>query len=282
MSSCSRTRLISLIGALLLAACGTSPRGLGAQDLGESFLRPRDDFAGRMQLPERPLRQFSAGDPARILVIGDSLAQGFGIFLDRRVNERGLTAVVANRARTSTGLSRSDFYDWPQAFAGIAPGLRPDVIVVHFGSNDKQALVTGTGTIPQQTAEWDAAYRAQIRRILDIAAQQRAVVYWLGPAPDRSASLNRHMTRINPIIEAEARAVRAVYLPMAEFAAGANGEYAKTAVIDGKTVTIRSPDGSHFTGAGYYLVVDQLLNDMARRMPGMFRPANVALAGILQ
>ena len=267
---------------LFVAACGSEPRSAGAQDISDLFHRPKEDFVDRAVLPRRPARQFNASEPARILVIGDSLAQGFGIFLDRRVKARDLAAVVVNKGRTSTGLARSDFYDWPQAFSVLAPEIRPDVVVAHFGSNDNQSIISTSGRVRQGADGWDDAYRAQVRRILDVAAEHGAVLYLLGPAPDRNASLNGNMNRINPIFDQEADTAQAIYLPLASFAAGSNGEFVRNAVVNGKTVTIRSGDGSHFTGAGYYFVVDRLLADMETRMPDMFRENSVELAGILQ
>ena len=282
MSSFSRPRIVAVLAALLMAACGSEPRQAGAQDLSGYFHKPKEELVGRAPVQTKPLRRFSKENPARILVIGDSLAQGFGIFLSRRVEERGLAAVVSNEGRPSTGLTRSDFYDWPSEFARKADVYRPDVVVVHFGSNDKQAIVTSDGNIGQGTDEWDAAYRQRVRDILKIAAARRAMVYWLGPAPDRNTGINNTLTRITPIVETESRAVKANYLPLSSFTAGANGEFVKAKSVDGRTVTIRSPDGSHFTGVGYYLVADKLLEDMAARMPTMFNPPKLELAGILQ
>ena len=48
------------------------------------------------------------------------------------------------------------------------------------------------------------------------------------------------------------------------------------------SITIRSGDRSHYTGAGYTMVADRLLADMEPRMPGMFAPTDLELAGILQ
>jgi len=267
---------------VFLAACGSEPRSAGAQDLSGMFHRPKEEFAGRAQLPKRPMRTFSTEDPARILVIGDSLAQGFGIFLDKRVKERKLTAVVTNRGRTSTGLARDDFYNWPAEFAAMAPTYRPDIIVAHFGANDNQTIIRSSGRVGQSSDEWNATYRDQIQRILDTAAQYKAMVYLIGPAPDKGGSLNRHLSRINPLFQAEADEVQAVYFPLGPFSAGPNGEYVKVVAVNGKNTTIRSGDGSHFTGVGYYLVADKLLQDMEGRMPDMFNTRPLELAGIIQ
>lgn len=280
MSNFNSLRFLFIGLFFLTAACGPEPRSADAQDLSVMFHRDKA-ASNRAQVRRSPARTFSADDPARILVIGDSLAQGFGIFLDRRVKERNLAAIVTNRGRTSTGLSRSDFYDWPSQFDSMAASLRPDIIVAHFGSNDNQSIIGLGAPIGSGTAAWDDAYRSQTRRILDIAARYDTMVYLLGPAPDRSGSLNRHLSHINPIFREEAEAVQAHYMPLSAFAAGENGEYITTTSIGGRSVTIRSGDGSHFTGNGYYLVADKLLEDMAARVPTIFAP-KVELAGVLQ
>lgn len=280
MSNFSNLRFLFVALALLTAACGTDPRSADAQDLSVMFHRESSEIS-RPKVRRVPTRTFSADDPARILVIGDSLAQGFGIFLDRRVKERNLAAIVTNRGRTSTGLARSDFYDWPSQFEGMAAAMRPDIIVAHFGSNDNQTIIGRGARIKSGTPEWTAAYRDQIRRILDTAARYNTMVYLLGPAPDRGGSLNRHLTRINPIFREEAAAVQAHYLPLSTFAAGENGEYITSAPVNGRVVKIRSGDGSHFTGTGYYLVADKLLEDMAKLVPTIFSP-KLELAGALQ
>jgi len=282
MFNFSNIRYFLIAAFLLTAACGTEPRMARAQDLSVQFHASADEMRPRPQVQVHPTRRFGAEDPARILVIGDSLAQGFGIFLDRRVKERHLLAVVTNRGRTSTGLARSDFYDWPVHFEEQAAALHPDVVVVHFGANDNQAIIQGDRSVGMGTEEWDAAYRQQTRRILEIAARYKAVVYWLGPAPDRHTALNRHLTRINPLFRDEAALVQAQFIALSSFAAGQNGEYVTTVSVDGKVVTIRSGDGSHFTGAGYYMVADRILKDMETRVPGIFAAPKLELAGILQ
>jgi len=126
------------------------------------------------------------------------------------------------------------------------------------------------------------AYREQTRRILEIAAQNNTMLYLIGPAPDRDPSLNRHLTAINPIFAEEARQAGAIYLPLTDFAAGDGGAYIRNVSLDGRSVTIRSGDGSHFTSTGYYLVADKILEDLARRVPAIINGPSVELAGILQ
>lgn len=256
----------ALLLCALLAACSQAGPRAAAQDLGAFALAPRAAAAGP-QLPRAPGRAFSTGDPARILVIGDSLGQGFGQFLDRQVVARGLAARVLNRARVSTGLARSDYYDWPAEFAAAAAALSPDIVVAHFGANDMQTVIRPEGRAVFGTEGWEAAYRAQIRAILATAAATGAMLWWIGPAPDSHSGLNRHLALINPIFADEAAKAGAAYFPLAGFTAGEDGAFARAIEIDGRVVTIRTGDGSHFNATGYTLVADRLIDAMLARAP---------------
>ncbi len=282
MFSFSKTRLLGLGLAVVLAACGPVPRSAEAQDMGDQLFASSERFKTRPQVRTRVARPFSKEDPARILVIGDSLADGFGFYLTRRVEERRLTARVVNRGRNSTGLSRSDYYDWPAEFSAEADATNPEILIAHFGSNDNQTIVLPDRRVVRGTDDWVEAYRTQTRRILEIAARHNMMVYLIGPAPDRDPSLNAHLTRINPIFAEEARRSGAVYLPLRPFTAGDGGAYIRSISLEGRSVAIRSGDGSHFTSTGYYLVADKILEDLARRVPAIFKGPSLELAGFLQ
>ncbi len=287
MSNFSRAALPGLL-LLLVAACSSSLDRAGAQDLAVEFHAPAPEVKAPPaapkppaakprqtvytplpggKIPTRVTRAVTPAAPLRLQVVGDSLADGFGIFMKHRVSARGIPVAVTNNGKTSTGLARADFYNWPANFAGQAAGLRPDVVVVHFGANDDQPLrLPGGGSIPYETPEWEAAYRAEIRKMLEVAASYGAVVYWLGPAPDRDAHRNALLSKVNVIYREEARAAGAHFISLPAFAAGPNGEFVTTA----NGTTIRSGDGSHFTSAGYYMVVDQILGAIERHNPGIF------------
>lgn len=262
-----------ILVAVLLGACAHAP----AQDLGAALDGPIQ--AGAARLPARPARLFTAAEPARIMVIGDSLSQGFADALAQRVAERGLLAVVANRGRVSTGLARSDFYDWPAAFAGLVAEERPDIVIAHFGANDMQTVTRPENRAGYGSEGWDDAYRAEVNRILDTAAESRTVLMWLGPAPDGHDGLGRHMAHIAPLFRDEAAARGAIFLPLAGFTAGPGGEFVTAVPVGGKPVTIRTGDRSHFNLTGYRMVADHILDDLVRRFPGL-EPAPDLLAAL--
>ena len=106
------------------AACGNINSSARAQDVG-AYLTMEPPHADNtspfaqpvLSLPQQPSRRFTPEMPARIMVIGDSLSQGFADAMIQRSTERGMRVVVQNRGRVGTGLARSDFHDWPADFA---------------------------------------------------------------------------------------------------------------------------------------------------------------------
>lgn len=255
--------LRALLLAGLVAGCNSPGFRAGAQDIGPLVTRP----ATGPQLPVRLRKDINAERPARILVIGDSLADGFGMFLKNRVDRVLPHAEIINRGKTSTGLARRDFYDWPAQFAVFVSEYRPDIVVAHFGANDMQTVIGESGRTVYGSAEWDAAYLREIRKVIAVAQAAQIPLYWIGPAPDSHSKLNAHLSHVNPLFAAAANEAGAIYFPLSPLVAGHEGEFVQTVQVDERSVTVRSGDGSHFTGAGYTLIADRLLADMAARFP---------------
>lgn len=261
---------ITAIGLSLLAACGTGRDRAEAQDLGMVLTAPQAATVPQVGQSLRP--DIPAAGPARMLVIGDSLAQGFGMLLVTRAPERGLAIQVTNRGRPSTGLSRADYYDWPANFEAMIAAGRPDIVVAHFGANDMQSVLAPEGRTSYGTEAWEEAYRTQIRKILEIAARNDIVLYWIGPGPDGNTGLNAHLARVNPWYAEEATAAGAVYFPVTPFTTPPGGGFARTVEVDGRAMAMRTGDGSHFTAQGYRLVADRLLDTIVARFPQLDPP----------
>jgi len=290
------SRVILPLALVLTAGCGDDFQRARAQDLAGIFHAPAPEViedtdmtdgteAASLSivrgqggaLPRRVTRAVSTSDPLRLMVIGDSLADGFGMFLKQEVARRGLPVTILNHGRTSTGLARSDFYDWPAQFTGLASAGRPDIVVAHFGANDNQPMRFADGrSVAYDTAAWDEAYQGRARDILDVAAGAGSVVYWLGPAPDANAHRNALLSKANTLFREVSGATGAHFISLPAVTAGPDGGFATTA----NGVTIRAGDGSHFTGAGYALVVNEILAAIERDNPGLFSPSSVEIASL--
>ncbi|WP_412508298.1 DUF459 domain-containing protein [Roseovarius sp. SYSU LYC5161] len=283
-----RAGLLPLVAAALLAACGPRGDGASAQDMGALLSGAEPDGAAIAQTGTEIRATVSRDNPARMLVIGDSLAQGFGMLLQQRAPARGLAIEVTNRGRPSTGLARGDYYDWPARLGDMIGRMDPDIVVAHFGANDMQTVITSEGRTGYGTAGWEDAYRAQMRRVLALAAEHDIIMYWFGPGPDGNAALNAHLGRINPWFKDESARAGATYFPITPFTTPPDGRFARRVEVNGRTMAMRTADGSHFTGAGYQLVADRLLDAVIARFPAL-APADrqapgggLVLAGMLQ
>ena len=58
-----------------------------------------------------PIRKPTGKNKLRVAVIGDSLASGLGVYLERVL--RPALVRVSRQGRISTGLARPDYFDWP-------------------------------------------------------------------------------------------------------------------------------------------------------------------------
>ncbi|HLC08701.1 MAG TPA: DUF459 domain-containing protein, partial [Methyloceanibacter sp.] len=88
------------------------------------------------------INPFPSGDRYRVLVLGDSLAEGLWSGLYRTFQEDKNLEIV-NSSKVSTGFVRVDYYDWNKALDDILKENNYQMVVVMFGANDKQAIRQG-------------------------------------------------------------------------------------------------------------------------------------------
>src|SRR5579872_804547 len=81
----------------------------------------------------RGVRAFDG--PVRVLVLGDSQAQGLAGGVQRLLR-RDRRFRVLDRSKIGTGLL-SRAYDWPSAVREIPGTDHPDIALVMFGANDR-------------------------------------------------------------------------------------------------------------------------------------------------
>jgi len=126
----------------------------------------------------------------RVLVVGDSLGidLGWGFTPALDTNER-LTMI--DDAVGSSGLVRTDYYDWPEHLRADIASAHPDVVVTLFGTNDQQSLGTSSGSAYPGSPAWDRVYAARVRQIGAIVRAAGATLVWVSlPRMGPRASLN--------------------------------------------------------------------------------------------
>lgn len=201
------------------------------------------------------IRRPTAAEKLRVAVVGDSLAAGLGVLMERVL--RPTLSRVARYGQISTGLSRPDYFDWPAALRQIESGGRPDLVVVMTGVNDNQGLTTAGGRLdtPIGTVEWPRAYERRVEGFARIAVDGGAHVVWVGLPIVSDRDRWPLFQRQNDIFErVAARVPNMAFVDTWDRFATPDGDYTAFLHDDGNVEEIRESDGIHFNGTGYDIV----------------------------
>jgi hypothetical protein len=202
-----------------------------------------------------PIRTPTSTNKLRVAVVGDSLAAGLGVYLERVL--RPTVTRVTKQGRISTGLARQDYFDWPAAMQQIMDAYDPDLVVVMTGVNDNQGLQSPGGRLetPIGTVEWPPAYEQRVEDFARIAVNRGAHVVWVGMPIVADHDRWNLFQRQNEIFQrVAARTPNMTYVDAWERFAQPDGGYSAYYRDDGKVELIRGPDGIHFNGTGYEMV----------------------------
>jgi hypothetical protein len=204
---------------------------------------------------ETKIRRPTPQDKLRVVVVGDSLAAGLGVYLEREFDPALVR--ISRQGRISTGLARLDYFDWMTAMQQIERGFRPDLVVVMLGDNDNQSLQSPGGQIVADIGsfDWPTGYEDRVEEFTRIAVDGGAHVAWVGlPIVSRKERWPV-MQRQNEIFERVVdETPNALYVDTWDRFATRDGEYTHIYWEGGQAREIRASDGFHFTPEGYELI----------------------------
>ncbi|MEA2555231.1 MAG: uncharacterized protein QOI60_562 [Actinomycetota bacterium] len=207
-----------------------------------------------------PIRTPTPGNRLRVVVVGDSLAGGLGVYMER-VFQPSLVR-VSDQGRISTGLARPDYFDWPASMEALVQSYQPDLVIVMLGENDAQSLVNAEGRLetPIGTPTWRAGYAARVQDLAEVATSGGARLIWVGLPIVRDSGRRGLLQRQNEIFQQLPDVVpNTVYLDTWNLFATPNGTYtAYHREANGHLDVIREADGIHFNGLGYQLVAQEV------------------------
>src|SRR5829696_3954851 len=144
------------------------------------------------------------GEPVRVLLLGDSIMNQAGGFVEASREQDGEVGDVEtrNEGRNGTGLLTPDVFDWQSAAARYVDEFRPDVIVVLFvGNYTSDDLWVNEGGVPVEgyTDEWFDAWEGQARRLQETMVASGADIYWVNPPPMLADEGERRVTYFRQI-----------------------------------------------------------------------------------
>jgi hypothetical protein len=222
-----------------------------------AILRPN-----RRKTQQQSFVQPTPGDPAEVLVTGDSQAEFIGQLLTDALPDDRFTVEVV--PRNSTGLTNPQFFNWEINAQQEIAARQPDAVVMVIGGNDGFNLLVGDQLYGWQDPEWELEYARRAAVVMrELTSNGERPVYWVPPPTARDDEQNAIYETQNHAVDAAADAVPgARYVDI--FSTINSGRYSDELKIDGRRVLARQSDGIHFTREGAVVPVRLILRAMAR------------------
>jgi uncharacterized protein len=224
--------------------------------------RPGGDLPDEVSPPTTAgparLRTPTAEHPLRLWVGGDSMSEAFGHALVADAQATGVVAPALHYEMAS-GLTRPDYYNWPDALTADLEATDPEVVVAVFGVNDAQGIVLPDGTpIPEVSdPRWSVEYRRRVGEVMDQLRDEHRLVLWVIQPPMRDPGFDGRIDVVNQAITAEAASRPWIVLvDPAPIVGDPNGAY----IDDG-----RRGDGIHLTPEGGEKLAAHVLDLLGQR-----------------
>jgi len=206
-------------------------------------------------------RRASAGDPLRILAVGDSLMLDLQWGMERNFDRRP-DVLVEGRGALGFGFT-VPHWDWDDGvlvdYAVLVAEVRPDVVVVMIGANEFEGYVLdGEGLVPG-SERWASVLAERADEAMARWRADGAHVYWWTTPRMRDP---RFLTDSLNAVWASTTAAwgsGATDLDSMDVLGDETGAYRDQMVDeDGRTVALRKDHGVHFHEVGADLLARQL------------------------
>ncbi|MDN5928126.1 MAG: DUF459 domain-containing protein [Hyphomicrobiales bacterium] len=190
-------------------------------------------------------------DDARIvLVVGDFMAAGLADALAGDYAQSAGVKIV-DRTSGSSGLVRTDYYDWPSEIGPIMDEARPSIVVVMIGANDRQVMTIGTAKEPPRSDAWTTEYVKRVAALTKAVRDRRIPLVWVGQPAFKYASMSSDMLAFDDIYQRVVEAAGGEYVDIWDGFVDENGAFRFTGPdVSGQPVRLRSDDGITLSNAG--------------------------------
>jgi hypothetical protein len=225
------------------------------------------------------INPFPGGDRYRIVVLGDSLAEGLWAGLYRAF-EDDATLEFINRSKASSGLSRTDNYDWNAELDKLFKDETYQIAVVMFGANDAQGIRKGKESFKVGTEGWREAYGKRVEDFIKKLRAKNIATYWVGLPVMRSPAQNTDAELMNEVFREKAFINGAKFVDTWTGFTDESGRYSAYGPdMSGQVKRLRADDGLHLTMRGYLKLAHFLEKDLRKDLNLAKVERNIPLAG---
>lgn len=209
----------------------------------------------------------------KVLLVGDSMMQGVAPHVARVLQKANIASL--DLSKQSTGLAYPTYFDWPATVQKAIPESGITVMVVFLGANDTWDIFIGGRAERFGSEKWQSVYAQRIDSMVKFAESQNVRVIWLGAPNMGREKINSGVKILNHLYQSENNDGLARYVSTRELLSGGDDTdvYQKHITLDGgKTVTVRTDDGIHFTHTGQEMLSNLILRQFA--LPAVAPPAS--------
>jgi uncharacterized protein len=248
--------------------------------------RPRRDFDESAVVRRRvapPAETLAQETPAVaptyfVHVVGDSLSDSLANGLREHLAAEKPEISVLRKGKSSSGLVREDFHNWPAALREMLAGTEQfDLVVMMLGSNDRQQLRDEAGAHDFRSDRWREIYAKRIDDVIAVLRDKRVPLLWVGMPVMESQRLSADMLYLNEIYKERTSRAGVPYVDVWEAFVGDQNQYVAVGPdVNGEIVRLRTSDGIHFTRAGSRKLGFFTSRDVAGVVGGSRAPTAVA------
>ncbi len=262
---CSRQGALACALALVLAALlsALTPGGAAAQiaEYQRSYIDP-----------------FPRGDRYRVVVLGDTFADGLWSGLYRAFQEDGNFEIV-NKSKPGSGLTRTN-YDWNKVVDDLLKDETFQIAVVMFGASENQSIKAGDQVLKHGTEEWDEAYGKKVEAFIKKLRSKNIAVYWVGLPVVRGPAESEDAEILNEIYREKAFINGAKFIDTWSGFTDESGRYSAYGPdMSGQVRRLRADDGTFFTMRGNLKLAHFPEKDIRRDLSLAKLERNIPLAG---
>lgn len=199
--------------------------------------------------PPPPVVEKSA-TAKKVLVVGDFVAGSLADGLDEAFQTTpGI--VVESRASGSSGLVREDYFNWQKTLPTYIGELKPDLVIVSLGANDRQQMVIGDGKEKFRTDAWLAEYTKRASALAAAARASGTPLLWVGMPAFQSTAMTADMVTFNTLFRTETEKAGGTFVDVWDGFVDEAGKFVITGSdVNGQQVRLRGSDGINLTKAG--------------------------------
>jgi len=242
-------------------------------------LAPDGALAQSTEFQRSYIEPFPRGDRYRVLVVGDSLADGLWSGLYRAFQEDANMEVI-NKSKPSSGFVRIDSYDWNKEIDGILKDETFQMVVVMFGANDDQAIRSGKDYLKPRTDAWAGAYGQRVEAFVKKLRAKNLAVYWVGLPIMRSPDESTEAEDLNEVYREKSFINGAKFIDTWSGFTDESGRYSAFGPdMSGQVRRLRDDDGVHFTTRGYLKLAHFPEKEIRRDLSLAKLERNIPLAG---